>query len=142
MNRLNLLLIVLATALAFTACQNPEKILPSNEGTWLASSGTYNEFQDDVPTVTDSILTFNEVVSYQFNEDGTGIHTENAVETDFDWVYDKGTEQLTITEDVFPTVFDVLKFNKNEMTIFYEFDASFFGTITRYEYTLNLIKTN
>ncbi|MFK7920321.1 MAG: lipocalin family protein [Bacteroidia bacterium] len=141
MNKLNVLLIVFATALAFTACQNPEKILPSNEGTWLASSGTYNEFRDDVPTVTDSTLSFTDV-SYQFNEDGTGSHTENNVTTDFDWVYDKDTEQLTITEDVFPQVFDVLKISKNEMTLYYEFDSSFFGTITKYEYTINLTKTN
>jgi len=141
MNRLNLLIILFATALTFTACQNAEKILPSNEGTWTATTGIYNEFRDDVPTVTDSTLTFTDV-SYKFNQDGTGSHTENNVTTDFDWIYDKGAEQLTITEDVFPQVFDVLKISKNDMTLYYELDASFFGTITRYEFTINLTKTN
>ncbi|MEL7533711.1 MAG: hypothetical protein AAFN10_20530, partial [Bacteroidota bacterium] len=130
MQKLNVLLIVFLAALAFSACQNPEKILPSNEGTWFATTGIYNEFQDDVPTVTDSTLVF-EAVSYQFNEDGTGVYTEDSTETTFDWVYDKDTEQLTITEDVFPQVFEVLAISKNEMTLFYEFDFSFFGTITR-----------
>lgn len=142
MNKLNLFLIVLATALAFSACQNPEKILPTNEGTWEATTGIYNEFRDDVPTVVDSTLSFNGTVSYQFNEDGTGVYTENNVNTDFTWLYDKKAETLTLTIDVFPRVYDVVKISKNEMTLYYEFDASFFGTITKSEFTIDLIKTS
>lgn len=140
MNKINFLAIVFAAALGLTACQNVEKILPSNEGTWEAVSITISEFEDGVATVTDSVVTYNGNLTYKFNDDGTGVYTEDNDTEEFTWLYDSDNEKLTITEGSIPAIFDVIEISKDEMQLFFTFEIEFFGTTFRTDQTLLLRK--
>lgn len=140
MNKLNVLVVFFTAALAFTACQNPEKILPSNEGTWEAVTITISEFEDGVATVTDSVVTYNGNLTYQFNEDGTGVYTEDSDTENFTWLYDSDNEKLTISDGLFPLIFDVVEISKDEMELFVSFEIDLFGTVSRTDQTLILRK--
>ncbi|MEL6589167.1 MAG: hypothetical protein AAFQ68_03765 [Bacteroidota bacterium] len=140
MKKFNFLVLFFVAALAFTACQNPEKIIPSNEGTWEAVSITISEFEDGVATVTDSVVTYNGNLTYQFNEDGTGVYTEDNETENFTWLYDSDNEKLTISDGLFPLIFDVVEISKDEMELFVTFELEFLGTVSRTDQTLILRK--
>lgn len=130
-----------AAVIALASCKNFEKILPSNEGTWNAVTGTFNVFEDGTQTVTDSMLNYTAgTLVYQFNEDGTGTYTEDGVVDSLTWSFNADMEQLTTTIDGFPFVMDVVECTKTTMTLFYELELELFGTTIKTEVTLDLEK--
>jgi hypothetical protein len=140
MKKLNLLFVVVVALVAFTACANLEKILPQNTGTWTATTGAISVFEDGVAITSDSTVNFNGSVTYLFNEDGTGVYTEDGNSEDFNWTYNDEAEQLTIETDGLPVVYDVLEFSKDEMTLFFSFEIDFFGIKLRTDTTFDMEK--
>ena len=87
--------VAIAAILALSSCQNLERILPKNTGTWTAVSGTVNVFEGGTAVTSDSTIAYGsgELV-FQFNEDGSGTYTEDGEDTDFTWTYNAELEQL------------------------------------------------
>ena len=133
----NAILGLLAAVLVLAACQNLEKILPANTGTWNAVSGSVSIIEDGTVLVSDSTVSVSGT-SFQFNEDGTGSYTEDGQTSTFTWSYDADSEQITTTESGESITYDVLDYTKNTMTIFFPFEIDFLGLILRTETTLNL----
>ncbi len=143
MKNLSVFFSVLVTVLAIASCTSLEKILPQNTGTWSATSGNFNVYEDNVAVVSDSVVNYNDgAVSYQFNEDGTGVYTEDGQSTDFNWTSDEEMEQITMEIDGFPIVYDVLDYSKSAMTLFYSFEIEFFGIKIRTDSSIDLEKVD
>ncbi|RMG72463.1 MAG: hypothetical protein D6722_05375 [Bacteroidetes bacterium] len=141
MKKINLIFSLLAFAFVLSACVNLEKVLPQNTGTWKAVSGKTSTFEDGVAVVTDSTYTITEEITFQFNEDGTGVYTEDGQDTDFEWSYNAEDEKLSMTMDGITIVYDVLEFTRNTMTIFTSFEFEFFGINIKTDSSLDLEKT-
>ncbi|MEL7532556.1 MAG: hypothetical protein AAFN10_14660, partial [Bacteroidota bacterium] len=133
----NVLLAFLAAVLVLTACQNLEKILPKNTGTWNAVSGSVTVLEDGVAITTDSTVSVTGV-TYQFNDDGSGEYTEDGQTSSFTWSYDEENEQITTTESGTSITYDVLDYTNKTMTLFFPFEIDFFGIMLRTESTINL----
>ena len=138
MKKLNLILVMLVVAGVFTACCNVEKVLPKKEGDWKVTNATTSVFVDGQAQTTDSTSTPDEDVIYHFDEGGTGSYQEGSQSSDFAWSYNKDTEQITITQDGFAQVYDVLDCGKKAMQLFFTFEIEFFGITTRTETTFDM----
>ncbi len=134
---LNVFFVALLAIAALSSCMNLEKILPKNTGTWEVVTDRTATYEDET-LVSDSTTTYSGEVTYQFNEDGSGVFTEDGQTTNFTWSHNEEAEQLTITEDGLAIVLDVLSYTRDTMTLFYTFDFDFFGVVFKTETTLNL----
>lgn len=118
----------LAAVLVLSSCQDLEKILPKDNGSWKLVQETISEFEDGVATVTDSVVTYSNPTVWKFNEDGTGSYTEDGVTEAFAWTYDADAETLNIDVDGIVLDFDVLEWTKDNMKLFFELEFDFLGT--------------
>ena len=138
MKPLKISLFILAAVIMLMGCKkNVVKLLPKGTGDWNIVSQTVvlylNEsfFSDD---------TYLNIGTMHFNSDFTGesqIDTTNEI---FTWEYDKKNDQITIVTSTEFTLFDILEFNKEAMTMFTTDSLEAFSTETKWEITTMLEK--
>lgn len=128
----------LVAAFAIVSCSNVEKILPKKDGLWQGTSVNTKSYVDGTlaseETQTDSLGTT------MFSDDGTGefFAFDGTSDGTFTWSFDKDNDQVTITQDGFSIVFDVLESEKNSQTWFTSIEAEFLGITTLTEITQSL----
>ncbi|MFK7926493.1 MAG: hypothetical protein AB8H47_31380 [Bacteroidia bacterium] len=129
MKTINVLFLFLATALVLSSCQNLEKVLLKNDGSWNLVQSTENQYEDGVAVLTDSVTTYANPTVWKFNEDGTGAFTEDGVTDAYNWTYDEDAEVLSIEVDGIVLDFDVLEWTKSDMKLLFELEFDLLGTM-------------
>lgn len=82
----NVLLLTLILSISFTACNRPDKKLPSKDGKWNYSA-----------VAAAAGLSNTETGTLTFTKDGKGTDTSGGSSDSFTWSYDKSGKKITLT---------------------------------------------